>query len=200
VADINDRLERLNKREQLARRAYQRPLRDAPAEGLGGDFLEVLEAVARTVRRHPGLSVMVAAIDGRPGRVVVRVTERDGVVETGLVAAPTAPAGEAAEPGRHAQPAGSAAAAAWPAGGEPLSRRGAGRRLRAVDEGSQERAEDAGDTTGTGHLGRAETEPQPDTGADGLVALPANTSQVVARLAQLLRDDPSLASGWSRDR
>jgi hypothetical protein len=217
VADINDRLERLNRREQLARLAHQRPLRGAPAEGLGEDFLEVLEAVARAVQRHPALSVMVAAIDGRPGRTVVRVTERDGAVETALVAAPT----RAGEPGRHAEPTGQpasaasavapvlwsslappaasgasgaaaapaapAAAAAWSAGAAPVA--------RAAPVTSAASAGASG-----WPAGRAPTDDQPDTGASDLVTLPPDTSQVVARLAQLLRDDPTLASGWTRDR
>ena len=33
----------------------------------------------------------------------------------------------------------------------------------------------------------------------GAVALEADTSQVVSRLAQLLREDPSLASSWGRE-
>ena len=52
---------------------------------------EVLDAVASVVRRHPGLSVMVALADGRAGRPVIRVTERDGGVETGVVVAGSGP-------------------------------------------------------------------------------------------------------------
>jgi hypothetical protein len=232
VADVNDRLERLSKREELARRAHQPPPTGVPAAGLGEGFLDVLAAVARAVQRHPGLSVMVAVVDGRPGRVV-RVTERDGAVETALVATPGAPAG-VAEPGRHAHPAAPApasasaavppdtpaptdtaaaapAAAAGPAGPgvwyhrptsdrQPYSRHSASRPLRTVGEArpgphghSADPAEDGGDRP-------PGAERQPGTGANGLVTLPADTSQVVARLAQLLRDDPSLASGWGRDR
>lgn len=221
MADINDRLERLSRREELARRAHQPPPAGVPAEGLGGDFLDVLAAVARAVRRHPGLSVMVAAVDGRPGRSVVRVTERDGTVETALVATPAAPA-RAAEPGRHAQPAapapataptaptaaaahGAPAAPGVPyhrpiADRQPYSRRGAGRPLRAVGEGRPGQSAHSDDPDEDGSTGPPAAERQPGIDPSGLVTLPADTSQVVARLAQLLRDDPSLASGWARDR
>ena len=233
MADINDRLERLSRREELARRAHQPPPAGVPAEGLGEDFLDVLAAVARAVRRHPGLSVMVAAVDGRPGRSVVRVTERDGTVETALVATPAAPA-RAAEPGRHAQPAAPApasaptaptaaaahgvpAAPAVPAvrgvpavpgvpyhrpiaDRQPYSRRGAGRPLRAVGEGRPGQSAHSDDPDEDGSTGPPAAERQPGIDPSGLVTLPADTSQVVARLAQLLRDDPSLASGWARDR
>jgi hypothetical protein len=95
VADINDRLDRLQRREEFDR--FGRPLRPAAEDPVGSvvarpagvdDRLgEVLDAVAAVVRRHPGLSVMVAIADGRTGRPVVRVTERDGSVETGVVVA-----------------------------------------------------------------------------------------------------------------
>jgi hypothetical protein len=94
VADINDRLDRLQRREEFDR--FGRPLRPAPAEtpvgppvarpaGVDDRLGEVLDAVAPVVRRHPGLSVMIALADGRAGRPVIRVTERDGGVETGVV-------------------------------------------------------------------------------------------------------------------
>jgi hypothetical protein len=75
VADINDRLERLSRRDELARRARERAVpRSVP--GVGPDFMEVVEAVAAVVRRHPGMSVMLAPADGRRRSAVIRVTER----------------------------------------------------------------------------------------------------------------------------
>jgi hypothetical protein len=99
VADINERLDRLQRREEFDR--FGRPLRHAPAEtpvgppvarpaGVDDRLGEVLDAVASVVRRHPGLSVMIALADGRAGRPVIRVTERDGGVETGVVVVGTA--------------------------------------------------------------------------------------------------------------
>lgn len=123
MADINDRLERLSRRDELARRARQRTL-PASISGVGEDFLEVVEAVAQVVRRHPGMSVMLAPGDGRRGSTVIRVTERRGEAEVAPVtvtgsaedgvplpldaarpaeplsqAAPLGPAGPLAQPG-----------------------------------------------------------------------------------------------------
>src|SRR5215212_11687677 len=90
MADINDRLDRLQRREEFDRNGL--PLRPEPTgagvarpAGVDDRLGEVLDAVAAVVSRHPGLSVMVAVADGRAGRPVVRVTERDGAVDTGLV-------------------------------------------------------------------------------------------------------------------
>ena len=234
MADINDRLERLNRREEFARRAHPRPVVNAPTGGRGDDFAEVLDAVARAVLRHPGLSVLVTTGDsGQRGRTVVRVTERDGSVETAVVAPRAAPAAEPRNSGRHAEPTHSVAAppsagppagptsptAARPVGvpangggtyqrpigeREPYPRPGAARALRAVDESPPEPASEPDDAAGTdgrpdgpeGNLPAAD----PGSGRSGLLALPPDTSQVVARLAQLLRDDPSLAAGWARGR
>jgi hypothetical protein len=86
MADINDRLERLHKRDELTRRVLaQRSLPDPVAE-LGHDFVEVVEAVAGVVRRQPGASVMVAPGDGRAGSAVVRVSEVAGDVEISVLA------------------------------------------------------------------------------------------------------------------
>ena len=90
MADINDRLERLHKRDELARRVLaQRALPDSVAE-LGDDFVEVVEAVIGVVRRQPGVSVMVAPGDGRRGSAVVRVSETAGDVEV-TVLSPAGP-------------------------------------------------------------------------------------------------------------
>lgn len=100
VADINERLDRLQRRQDFDR--FGRPLRHAPVDAPVGPPLarpagvddrlgEVLDAVASVVRRHPGLSVMVALADGRAGRPVIRVTERDGGVETGVVVVGSGP-------------------------------------------------------------------------------------------------------------
>jgi len=83
---------------------------------------------------------------------------------------------------------------------QPYSRRGAGRPLRAVGEGRPGPSGHSDDPAEDGSTGLSAAERQPGIGPSGLVTLPADTSQVVARLAQLLRDDPSLASGWVRDR
>jgi hypothetical protein len=81
MADINDRLERLNKLDELSRRVRaQRSLPDSVAE-LGEDFVEVVEAVVQVVRRQPGAAVMVAPGDGRHGSSVVRIAEAAGEVE-----------------------------------------------------------------------------------------------------------------------
>jgi hypothetical protein len=85
MADINDRLERLHKRDELTRRVLQqRSLPDSVAE-LGPDFVEVIEAVVQVIRRQPGASVMVAPGDGRRGSAVVRITEAAGDVEIQVV-------------------------------------------------------------------------------------------------------------------
>jgi hypothetical protein len=85
MADINDRLERLQKRDELTRRVLQqRALPESVAE-LGEDFVEVIEAVVHVVRRQPGAAVMIAPGDGRRGSAVVRVSEREGDVDITVV-------------------------------------------------------------------------------------------------------------------
>ena len=85
MADINDRLERLQKRDALTRRVLQqRALPDSVAE-LGEDFIEVIEAVVQVVQRQPGASIMVAPGDGRRGSAVVRISEAAGDVEITVV-------------------------------------------------------------------------------------------------------------------
>jgi hypothetical protein len=84
VADINDRLERLSRRDELARRARERAVPPSVA-GVGADFLEIVEAVAAVVRRHPGMSVMLAPADGRRRSAVIRVTEKHGEAEVAPV-------------------------------------------------------------------------------------------------------------------
>jgi len=86
MADINDRLQRLSRREELGRRARQRALPETVA-GVGDDFLEIVEAVAHVVRRHPGMSILLAPGDGRTGSAVIRVTERQGEAEVATVTA-----------------------------------------------------------------------------------------------------------------
>jgi hypothetical protein len=86
MADINDRLERLSRREELGRRARQRAVPETVA-GVGDDFLEIVEAVAHVVRRHPGMSILLAPGDGRQGSAVIRVTERQGEAEVATVTA-----------------------------------------------------------------------------------------------------------------
>jgi hypothetical protein len=85
MADINDRLERLHKREEMSRRVLQQRAVPEPVAGVGGDFVEVVEAVVQVVRRHPGMAVMVAPGDGRQGGAVVRVSEQDGEVDVVVV-------------------------------------------------------------------------------------------------------------------
>jgi hypothetical protein len=87
MADINDRLERLHKREEMSRRVLQQRAVPEPVAGVGGDFVEVVEAVVQVVRRHPGMAVMVAPGDGRQGGAVVRVSEQDGDVDVAVVRA-----------------------------------------------------------------------------------------------------------------
>jgi hypothetical protein len=303
VADINDRLERLNRREEFARRGQRGVLSSAPDVELDADFAEVLAAVSRVVQRHPGLSVMVAPADGRPGRTVIRVTEHAGGVETAVVAPPPAPRngnpglGEPArtwagpEPatewpaeqvagngGRHADdryrepppvpfaparyaaapyaappdptgpyptppyptpaPAVAHPAAQYPvaADPDPGPAHPAARYPVAADPAAFSAAYPAphsapaysaaqhtpaaqyapaapatppypgaasgGPVSGGAPSGQhAAAEPvAPGPPAPGLVTLTDETSQVVARLAQMLREDPSLASGWVRER
>ena len=114
MADINDRLDRLQRREEFDRRSADPDWTPRPAPpagpvspvvtrpaGVDDRLGEVLDAVAAVVGRHPGLSVMVAVADGRAGRPVVRVTERDGAVVTGVivVGSATAPAASPAPGG-----------------------------------------------------------------------------------------------------
>jgi hypothetical protein len=190
VADINDRLDRLNRREEFARRAYHSALPLAPDVDLDEDFVEVLVAVARVVQRHPGLSVMVAPADGRPGRTVIRVTERAGSVESAVVPPPPVPREASVPPPEPARPW-AEPAAPW-AGPEYAASNG-GRhsddRLRGPATGPPGEPE-----PGQHHRGGAERP------APGLVTLTDETSRRVARLAQMLREDPSLASGWVRER
>ncbi len=84
VTDINDRLQRLNRRDELNRRVRERAVAP-PVAGAGDDFAAVVDAVAEVVRRRPGLSVLVAPGDGRRGSAVVRITERLGDVEVAVV-------------------------------------------------------------------------------------------------------------------
>jgi hypothetical protein len=88
MADINDRLERLVRRDELARRLLHHRIVPPEVAGVGGDFLDVVEAVADVVGRHPGMSIMLAPGDGRPGSAVVRVTETHGDAEVALITAP----------------------------------------------------------------------------------------------------------------
>jgi hypothetical protein len=87
MADIHDRLERLQRRDELARRVLQQRMVPEPVTGAGDDFVEVVEAVMQVVRRHPGMAVMVAPGDGRQGSAVVRVSEQDGDVDVSVVRA-----------------------------------------------------------------------------------------------------------------
>ena len=43
------------------------------------------------------------------------------------------------------------------------------------------------------------SEDGPDRPGRGAIPLPEDTSQVVSRLAQLLRENPTLAANWSRE-
>lgn len=171
---------------------------------------EVLDAVAEVVRRHPGLSVMVALADGRAGRPVIRVTERDGAVDTGLVV-PGAESRPRPEPGREPEresrrPGGrhAAPAADDPGHGEPASGPEAG----ADPAGSPPARASWHDSLWSAGRAGAAADAVPDHRAEhGALRLvpdlePAagtGTSQVVSRLAQLLREDPSLASSWGRE-
>jgi hypothetical protein len=211
MADINDRLDRLQRRQEFDRNGL--PLRSDPVvarpAGVDDRLGEVLDAVAGVVRRHPGLSVMVAVADGRAGRPVVRVTERDGSVETGVVvvgsAAPTPAEQAAAVPstGRppEAAPAEVPEQPAYPevTEQEPVAADGrhaappVGRSWHDSlwSAGAQARFRDAA---------AGEPPPPPPPGPPGgTIPLPQDTSQVVSRLAQLLRENPTLASSWSRE-
>ncbi len=187
MADINDRLDRLNRREELTRRVLRRPIAEPPA-GLDEDFREVVDAVARTVRRFPGLSVMVAPADGRPGRTVIRVTERDGFVETAVVPPPrSVPA-----PGPAAQPL------AQPAGAVAADR---GRHAVPPDAAGPPDGTSVDEAPPRSETVPSSTAPGPGVpGVAGLVRLPADTRQVVTRLAQMLREDPTLTSHWAPER
>jgi hypothetical protein len=107
VADIHDRLQRLSRRDELTRRVLQH--RSVPTEvvEVGADFLDVVEAVSSVVRRHPGMSVMLAPGDGRRGSAVIRIAEQHGEAEVSVVSTPSSGADEAA-PRRDPAPSGSA--------------------------------------------------------------------------------------------
>jgi hypothetical protein len=225
VADINERLDRLHRREAFDQRVARlgavrppepdepAPPRTAPLRPAGVDdrLGEVLDAVAGVVRRHPGLSVMVAVADERPGRPVIRVTERGGDVETGVVVPGTEPFGigpDVATP----EPAAGAQA------GDPEGRRRGGRHAAPADHDDE--ARDGGRARRSWHYSlwsadRAAAPPDPRPEHSGLrlvrdlpevpdvpdpePADQAGTSQVVSRLAQLLREDPGLVSSWGRE-
>jgi len=87
MADINDRLERLQKRDALTRRVRQQRSLPDPVVELGGDFVEVVEAVAQVIRRQPGAAVMVAPGDGRQGSAVIRISELAGEVDITILGA-----------------------------------------------------------------------------------------------------------------
>jgi hypothetical protein len=87
MADINDRLERLHKRDELTRRVLAQRTLPEPVAELGEDFVEVVEAVVAVVRRQPGVSVMVAPGDGRHRSAVVRITEANGDVDISVLPA-----------------------------------------------------------------------------------------------------------------
>lgn len=310
MADISDRLDRLQRREDFDRSGM--PLRPAagtehgPAVvrpvGVDDRLGEVLDAVAAVVSKHPGLSVMIAVADGRAGRPVVRVTERDGGVETGVVvpgAVAPAPAVQAAAVPSTERPREPAADRPPGLAPEPAADRlrelapePAAARVRESESGSQEVAVPQGRTQEeavaggrldgrhaaadeAGRAGRADAgwsgsswhnslwsagaqsrfrspesgllpapghrrpgptatdrprvagagqrgegqrgEVQRGEGPEGqrrdgvrgpgdppappggTIPLPEDTSQVVTRLAQLLRDNPALASSWSRE-
>ena len=105
MADINDRLERLSRRDELARRARERAVPPAAIAGVGTDFIEVVEAVAQVVRRHPGMSVMIAPADGRRRSAVIRVTERHGEAEIAPVTMGVSGDSHFGSPGSDHQPA-----------------------------------------------------------------------------------------------
>jgi hypothetical protein len=207
---------------------------------------EVLDAVAGVVHKHPGLSVMVALADGRAGRPVIRVTERDGGVETGVVVVgPSArrtdpeatsvvlrppdlhgrepalervpPPARESVPGsdpvfepalRDSLPSRSAlvAGAGTPApngrhaagGDEDIGRAPASWHDALWSRAGRDRFHPAQQTG----PGRPEAGPDPDDrdqGTNPTIPIPEDTSQVVSRLAQMLRDNPTLAANWSRE-
>ena len=81
MADINDRLQRMQRRDELTRRVLQHRVLPDSVTDLGRDFVEVVEAVSHVIRRQPGAAVMIAPGDGRRGSAVVRVAEVAGDVE-----------------------------------------------------------------------------------------------------------------------
>ena len=85
MADINDRLERMNRRDELTRRMLSQRSVPEPIAVVGDDFVEIVEAVVQVVRRHPGMSIMIAPGDGRRGSAVVRIAEQSGDVDVSVV-------------------------------------------------------------------------------------------------------------------
>jgi hypothetical protein len=253
VADINDRLDRLQRREEFDR--FGRPIRPAPPEtpvgpvvarpaGVDDRLGEVLDAVAGVVRKHPGLSVMVALADGRAGRPVIRVTEREGGVETGVVVVgqsavepartdpeatsvvlrpppdlreqPTAAPAREPVPGsdpvfepalRDSLPSRAALAggrvpnngrhAAAGAEPEPAPARASWHDALWSAAG-RDRFRPPADQPGAAEPVEP-VEPDGDEGTSPTIPIPEDTSQVVSRLAQMLRDNPTLAANWSRE-
>jgi hypothetical protein len=194
-----------------------RPVAARPA-GVDDRLGEVLDAVADVVRRHRGLSVMVAVADGRPGRPVIRVTERAGEVVTRVVVvgaepAPTATPTREPEPapapeprrqgGRHAAPAAEDAddpeSQDWGTPAGPAARSSWHYALWSADRVATASAPDRRTEHGGLRL-VPDLEPAADAEAPvGVVAVSAGSSQIVSRLAQLLREDPSLATSWGRE-
>jgi hypothetical protein len=87
MADINDRLQRLQRRDELTRRVLQQRALPEHIADLGEDFVEVIEAVVNVIRRQPGAAVMIAPGDGRRGSAVIRVSEVAGDVEVTVLSA-----------------------------------------------------------------------------------------------------------------
>jgi hypothetical protein len=79
MTDIADRLARLSKRDELAKRAQLERgaagSRDGAAVARHAPFRDVVEAAGRAVRRYPGMSIVLTLEDGG---IAVRVAEKDG--------------------------------------------------------------------------------------------------------------------------
>ena len=214
--NINDRLERFDRREELARRVQGRTAPAVPAVRLDDDFVEVLDAVARVVGRHPGLSVLVATADGRKARRVIRVTEHSGAVEIAVVPPPgaaqpvQAPESPDPTPVPHPRDPVPAAIPAPPAPARVPDRRDAGPDpvpgppapppyarpyATRLPGPSGPDGPPSGFRAMPGPAAGAGRHAQPPPAPDG----PAEPESTAARLARMLREDPSLVDGWRRD-
>lgn len=229
MAEVYDRLGRLDRREQLARRAAQPAMPrigEEPAAVDDEGFAEVLEAVGRVVLRWPGVSVMVAQ-DGATGQPVFRVSERDGTVDAAIVGHRPPPPAPHVGIGRMADALGGASPAARPAPRTPAESERTDPARPSADAEVPARFGRMAQALGGASRADRPAEPDPGTrrpnlrlvpdvpagrhshpdepeeaGASapaGRVPLPAETSEAVARLAQILRENPSLAATWGRE-
>jgi len=167
--------------------APPRPVLPRPA-GVDDRLGEVLDAVAEVVRRHPGLSVMVALADGRPGRLVLRVSERGGEVETGVVIAGAGPARSALPPEPTTAPGPEGRPGAWPGAESPRPASPSEAQPRSVRPRSEGRLGAGSEEESGSRFAGARPEDELGAGSQG---------ESESRFAGA-RPDDELGAGWER--